>query len=155
MQVLTSVHHVGKQEEGKMFVLLTLSPHCAANQHFKLCKLHICTIIRSIPSCACYFTWSKFSMLWCLFQIQPGYHVSYTDQSSLRKPLLKCSLGILDTSPNGMASISCYVWGVLRPASFQSLQLSESVRIVHPERGADLSRLCWLGHNESVTHMWY
>ncbi len=43
--------------------------------------------------------------------------------------------------------------GVLRPASFQSLQLAEPVCIVCPERGADLSRLCWLGCNESVTHV--
>ena len=45
----------------------------------------------------------------------------------------------------------CYVW-VLRPASFQSLQLAEPVRISHPERGADPSHLCWPGRNESVTH---
>ena len=45
--------------------------------------------------------------------------------------------------------------GLLSPVSFWNLQLSEPVRIVHPERGADLSHLCWLGCNESVTHVWY
>ncbi len=33
------------------------------------------------------------------------------------------------------------------------LQLAEPVYIIHPERGADPSHLCWLGHDESVTHM--
>ncbi len=44
---------------------------------------------------------------------------------------------------------------VLRPASFQSLQLAEPCHIVCPERGANLSHLCWPGHNESITHVWF
>ncbi len=47
------------------------------------------------------------------------------------------------------------MYGFAKPALFRSLQLAEPVRIVCPEKGADLSHLCWPGHNESVTHMWY
>ncbi len=50
--------------------------------------------------------------------------------------------------------IYCYVW-VLRPASFLSLQLAEPCRIVHREKGADPSCLCWPGRNESVTQVWF
>ncbi len=35
--------------------------------------------------------------------------------------------------------------GVLRPALFQSLQLAEPFRCIHPEKGADPSHLYWLG----------
>ncbi len=47
---------------------------------------------------------------------------------------------------------TCYV--LLRPASYQSLQLAEPVRIIHPERGADPSCLYWPGGDETVTRVW-
>ncbi len=37
----------------------------------------------------------------------------------------------------------------------RAFQLAEPCRIVRPEKGADLSHLCWPGHNESVTHVWF
>ena len=45
----------------------------------------------------------------------------------------------------------CYVW-VLIPASYQSHQLAEPVRSIHPEKGAGVSRPCWPGHIELATH---
>ncbi len=45
--------------------------------------------------------------------------------------------------------------GVLRPALFQSLQLCEPFHSICPERGADLSGLCWPGCiKQSHTYGW-